>query len=107
MSDDPIVARVIAKHAERSKRGVTKYGVTLDRVDLTRLDWLRHLSEELLDAACYCERLIRDEEVREYREFIAASQADMQAEVDSFELAVARNVARDALARRGGEGGGE
>jgi uncharacterized Zn finger protein (UPF0148 family) len=61
-SPDPIVARVIAKHAARSKRGVTKYGVTLNRPDLSRLDWLRHLSEELLDAACYCERLIRDEE---------------------------------------------
>jgi hypothetical protein len=66
MSDDstvdPIVARVIAKHAERARRGLTKYGATLDRPDLTRLDWLRHMSEELMDAACYCERLIRDEE---------------------------------------------
>lgn len=42
----------------RSRRGLTKYGVTLDRTDLSEQEWLQHLYEELLDAACYVRVLI-------------------------------------------------
>lgn len=58
---DPIVARVRARLLMRSEAGQNKYGTTMTRNDLTRLDWLRHLQEELLDAAVYAERLIQDE----------------------------------------------
>jgi hypothetical protein len=43
----------------RSERGFQKYGKTLDRNDLTHGEWLQHLQEELLDAACYIEVLKR------------------------------------------------
>lgn len=58
---DKHVESVITKHRERAARGLSKYGVTLERTDLSRLDWLRHLQEELMDAAAYAERLIADE----------------------------------------------
>jgi hypothetical protein len=54
--------RVIDRIRERAMRGVQKYGTTMERRDLSRLDWLRHAQEEALDLAVYLERLIRDEE---------------------------------------------
>ena len=59
---DPIVEAVRAKLLARSQRGLAEYGVGLDRTDLSRLDWLRHLQDELLDAANYVEVLIQAEE---------------------------------------------
>ena len=34
---------------------VAKYGVTTERTDLDTKAWLKHLQEELMDAAVYCE----------------------------------------------------
>lgn len=42
----------------RSVVGFRKYGVTTERGDLTRAQWLRHLQEELLDASVYIQALI-------------------------------------------------
>lgn len=53
---------VIAKIRARREAGRRKYGVSMERTDLTRLDWLRHAQAELMDATIYFERLIRDEE---------------------------------------------
>lgn len=54
---DPILLKVLAKYYERSERGVKKYGRTLDRDDLSFLDWLNHLQEELMDATLYIEKM--------------------------------------------------
>lgn len=54
---DPIVESVRAQLLSRSETGILKYGTTLDRTDLTRLDWIQHLQEELLDAVLYIERI--------------------------------------------------
>ena len=54
---DPIVYSVVKKFNQRSDVGQRKYGTTLDRTDLTRLEWINHLQEELMDAILYCERL--------------------------------------------------
>ena len=56
MSDKNVEA-VVGKLRGRSARGVRKYGVTTERTDLTKLEWLRHLQEELLDAAVYIEKI--------------------------------------------------
>jgi hypothetical protein len=55
---DPIVDRVINKYHERSQSGIKKYGTMLTRDDLSTLDWLKHLQEELQDATLYIERLM-------------------------------------------------
>ena len=54
---DKIVEKVISAFRSRSKRGYEKYGTTLERNDLTHLEWLQHLQEELMDAALYIEKL--------------------------------------------------
>lgn len=52
---DKNVESVCARLRERSEVGIRKYGVTTERGDLSRADWLRHLQEELMDAAVYIE----------------------------------------------------
>jgi len=54
---DPIVKSVIEKYQERSEVGQEKYGTTLERSDLTLIQWIRHLQEELMDATLYLEKL--------------------------------------------------
>ena len=54
---DFIVESVIDQFKNRSAVGIKKYGVTLDRDDLTMLEWLKHLQEELMDATLYIEKL--------------------------------------------------
>ena len=57
---DSIVESVLDKFKERSEEGIKKYGVTMDRKDLSGLEWLNHLQEELMDATLYIERYKRD-----------------------------------------------
>lgn len=57
---DTIVESVITQFKARSQRGIDKYGVTLDRTDLSTLEWLIHLQEELMDATLYIERLKKE-----------------------------------------------
>jgi len=45
------------KFEQRSQTGIKKYNTTLERKDLSFLDWLEHLQEELMDATLYVERL--------------------------------------------------
>lgn len=54
---DSIVEAVISKFRERSELGKKKYGVTLDRQDLSLLDWIQHAQEEHMDAILYLEKL--------------------------------------------------
>ena len=57
--EDPIVMSVMTKFYERSETGITKYGTTLDRDDLSHVEWLNHVQDELMDATLYLERLKR------------------------------------------------
>lgn len=56
---DSVNQEVIKKLRERANRGAKKYGVTMDRTDLTELQWLQHAQDELLDGAIYLEKLIQ------------------------------------------------
>jgi hypothetical protein len=57
LKTDSIVDGVIDKLIDRATVGKRKYGVTLDRNDLSLSEWLKHLQEELMDAANYIERI--------------------------------------------------
>lgn len=57
---DSIVNSVIESFKGRSTSGIKKYNTTLDRTDLSPLDWLTHLQEELMDATLYIERLKKE-----------------------------------------------
>ena len=52
--------RVCKKIEERAEVGKNKYGVTMDRGDLSKEQWLVHLQEELMDASVYIEKLLDD-----------------------------------------------
>ena len=54
---DSIVESVIKQFKDRSSVGIEKYGVTLDRTDLTRLDWINHAQQEAMDLVLYLEKL--------------------------------------------------
>ena len=52
--------KVCKKILERAKVGENKYGVTMERKDLSKEQWLVHLQEELMDACVYIEKLLDD-----------------------------------------------
>lgn len=54
---DSIVESVIKQFKDRSSVGIEKYGTTLDRTDLTRLDWINHAQQEAMDLVLYLEKL--------------------------------------------------
>lgn len=55
---DSINQAIAAKITARAEHGARKYGVTMDRQDLTPEQWINHLQEELFDAAVYSEKLL-------------------------------------------------
>jgi hypothetical protein len=55
--EDSIVLSIIEKFKSRSAVGWRKYGTTLDREDLSPLDWIQHAQEELMDGILYLEKL--------------------------------------------------
>ena len=58
-SEAAVQAAVRQKLLDRSKVGLSKYGVTTERSDLDLVAWMRHLQEELLDAAVYIEAAVK------------------------------------------------
>jgi len=55
---DKIIEAVCADLQKRSEKGIKKYGVSLERTDLSLKDWLQHAYEECLDQANYLKRAI-------------------------------------------------
>ena len=66
---DQIVLSVMAKFAERSATGIRKYGVTLDREDLTIFDWINHAQEEAMDFTLYLERIRKEIAIEKVKSF--------------------------------------
>jgi len=54
--------KVCTKITQRAELGKKKYNTTMDRKDLTKLQWLKHAQEEAMDLAIYLEKLIEEEE---------------------------------------------
>ena len=57
-----IEEEVCKKIMMRANIGEIKYGVTMEKEELTRKEWLIHAQEEAMDLAVYLERLIQEEE---------------------------------------------
>jgi hypothetical protein len=64
---------VCKKIQQRAEFGLKKYGVTLERDDLTELQWLIHAQEEAMDLANYLEVLIQKKQA--INEFIEKQQS--------------------------------
>ena len=54
---DAITEAVVVQLRTRAEKGKSKYGTTMERDDLTLMEWLQHLQEELMDAAVYVEKI--------------------------------------------------
>jgi hypothetical protein len=52
-----ILNELIKDFEAREQKGLETYNTTLDRKDLTLLDWMKHLREELMDASLYLKKL--------------------------------------------------
>ena len=55
--NDKIVLNVLESFKKRSETGIKKYNTTLERNDLSTLEWLQHAQEEAMDFVLYLERL--------------------------------------------------
>jgi hypothetical protein len=56
---DSIVDSVIDEHIKRAQMGKLKYNNTMDRTDLSVIDYLQHAKEEAMDLALYLEKTIQ------------------------------------------------
>ena len=54
---DKVLEAVINQFRERSEVGIKKYNTTLDRDDLSYLDWINHAQQEAMDFVLYLEKL--------------------------------------------------
>jgi hypothetical protein len=54
---DSVVSSVISMFENRARIGQVKYGQTLDRTDLSFLQWIQHAQEELMDGILYLEKM--------------------------------------------------
>jgi len=54
---DSIVKSIINQFTTRAEVGETKYGVNMDRDDLSFLEWITHMKQELMDAIIYLEKI--------------------------------------------------
>ena len=54
---DSVVTSVINQFIERSEKGKAKYGVDLDRTDLSLIEWIEHAKQEHMDAILYLEKI--------------------------------------------------
>ena len=59
IATDSIVDSVIDEHITRAQMGKEKYNNTLDRTDLSVIDYLQHAKEEAMDLALYLEKTIQ------------------------------------------------
>ena len=64
-TNDSVVNSIISQFAERSRVGYKKYGTTLDRTDLSLLDWVQHAQEEMMDGILYLEKIKKTIKERE------------------------------------------
>lgn len=67
MTPDKVVRSVLKRFNERSKVGIDKYSTTLERNDLSTLEWLTHAQEEAMDFVLYLERLKNEFEVKDLK----------------------------------------
>ena len=58
---------VCEKIQQRAEVGLNKYGTTMERDDLSDLEWMIHLQEELMDGAVYLLRMINNYQDMEAR----------------------------------------
>ena len=74
---DSIVQSILEKFVDRAEMGFTKYNNTLDRNDLSKLEWINHAQEELMDGILYLQKL--KQEIEHGQENTSNSKKDPEA----------------------------
>ena len=82
---------VVRKILERAEFGLNKYGVSVERTDLTDREWLIHLQEELMDASVYVERIIHNMDVND------GNKVKKLADLNSLMVGVPVDLARQII----------
>ena len=77
---DTVIEAIRNDLLQRSEKGITKYGVTLDRNDLLLKHWLQHAYEECLDQANYLKRCIIEIEKEEAEQVVLKAQKTKEAQ---------------------------
>jgi len=54
---DSVVSSILNQFTTRALMGHKKYGVNLDRKDLSILEWIEHAKQEHMDAILYLEKI--------------------------------------------------
>jgi hypothetical protein len=54
-----ILYNIIDDLLSREDKGIKEYGTTMDRTDLSEIEWLQHAYEEALDLSIYLKKLIK------------------------------------------------
>jgi len=54
---DSVVSSILDQFTSRALMGKKKYGVDLDRTDLSLLEWIEHAKQEHMDAILYLEKI--------------------------------------------------
>ena len=54
---DSVVSSILNQFTTRALMWKAKYGVDLDRTDLTLLEWIEHAKQEHMDAILYLEKI--------------------------------------------------
>jgi hypothetical protein len=54
-----LLYNIINDLIDREEKGLKDYLTTMDRTDLTELEWLQHAYEEALDLSIYLKKLIK------------------------------------------------
>lgn len=82
---------VCEKIQTRAQFGLKKYGVTLEREDLTLRQWFVHLQEELMDACAYVEVVLSKidsagigDEVLENKDFSGGDLCQIQNDTEAL-----------------------
>ena len=50
--------KVCIKILDRAEVGEKKYGTTMERTDLSTIDWVKHAQEEAMDLSVYLEKIL-------------------------------------------------
>ena len=74
---DSIVQSILEKFVNRAEMGFNKYNNTLDRNDLSKLEWINHAQEELMDGILYLQRL--KQEIQNGQESTSNNKTDSEA----------------------------
>jgi hypothetical protein len=65
---DSVVTSIIEQFTSRAKMGKAKYGVDLDRTDLSLVEWIEHAKQEHMDAILYLEKIKQIVQLNELQE---------------------------------------